>query len=326
MPRIGLVRPDLVLLGCPSVISGGPEAIHQLAQIINNLGVRAEIIYGNTDFKIKNGKLTYEPAINDPMVEEYARYSPIVARSVPLTERTLVIEPEMSARLLEMFAPARVACWWLGTMPFAKGRDLSDPTVRAKFFEQTDILHLAQTFRAHIYLRREGALRILDLVDYTDPRFTAAKPLHPNHTFIVAYNPRKAGKLAKEFFSRHPDISSCPIIGMSKDQVRDALSRAMIYVEFGFNPGNDRTPREAACVGCIVLAKAAGGSAFFEDMPLDRSFKFEEQDVTSGKLAALIKAIARDPVPYFEAQSFYRNHLYLERDQMVLQVRRLLET
>jgi uncharacterized membrane protein len=59
-------------------------------------------------------------------------------------------------------------------------------------------------------------------------------------------------------------------------------------------------------------------------MPLDDNFKFEEPDVTSGRLAAFIKTIARDPVPYFEAQSFYRHHLYLEKEQMVLQARRLL--
>jgi hypothetical protein len=74
------------------------------------------------------------------------------------------------------------------------------------------------------------------LVSYTDPRFTTAEPVHPNRTFTVAYNPRKADALAKHFFDRHPDIPSCPIVGMPKDQVRDALSRVMIYVEFGPNP------------------------------------------------------------------------------------------
>ena len=328
MPRTGLVKPDFVLLGCPPVASGGPEAIHQLAQIINDLGVRAEIFYGGptvTIKKDKKGNLTYEPATNNPTLEEYARYSPMMTTSVTLTERTLVILPEMYAPVDDLFAPARVAYWWLSwNNAFAKGSRLSDPALRAKFLAQSDFLHLAQTFRAHVHLRREGARQILDLVDYTDPRFTAAKPVHPNRTFTIAYNPRRAGTLAKHFFDRHPDIAGCPIIGMSKDQVRDALSRAMIYVEFGHNPGNDRMPREAACVGCIVLAKDVGGSAFFEDMPLDHSFKFKEQDVISGRLATLIKAIARDPVPYFEAQSFYRHHLYLEKEQMMLQVRRFV--
>jgi hypothetical protein len=268
----------------------------------------------------------YEHATNNPALEEYARYSPIVARSVPLTERTLVILAEMYALQHEMFAPAGIAYWWLGGTPFQTGGHLSDLPLRAKFLTQHDILHLAQTFRVHTHLRRDGARQVLDLVDYTDPRFTAAKPVHPNRTFTAAYNPRRAGTLAKRFFDRHPDIPSHPIVGMSKDQVRDALSRSMIYVEFGRNPGNDRMVREAACVGCIVLAKAVGGSAYFEDMPLDQRFKFEEQDVTSGKLASLIKAIVQNPVSYFEAQSFYRNYLYLEKEQMVLQVHRLLLT
>jgi hypothetical protein len=321
-----LFKPDFVLLGCPPAISGGPESIHQLAQVINNLGVQAEILYAGRNFEIKKNKLTYEPPPNNPAFKEYARYSPIIVRSVTLTERTLIIMPEMYAPM-DDFRPIRVAYWWLSwNNAFAESRRLSDPALRAKFLAQNEILHLAKSFRVHLHLRREGARQILDLVSYTDPRFTTAKPVHPNRTFTVAYNPRKADALAKHFFDRHPDIPSCRIVGMSKDQVRDALSRAMIYVEFGPNPGTDRMPREAASVGCIVVARTAGGSAYFEDTPLDDIFKFAKQDVTSGKLAALIKAIARDPALYFEAQRFYRNHIYLEKEQMVLQVRRLLLT
>ena len=323
-----LVKPDIVLLGCPPVVSGGPESVHQLAQIINDLGVRAEIIYSGTTFTVNGDRLTYEPPTNNPAPEEYARYSPITARSVSLTDRTLVILPEMYLLMHGLFAPAtRFAYWWLSwDNAFARGRRIAgiDPAERARFFAQSDVLHLAQTFRAHFLLRREGARQILDLLSYTDPRFTTSKPVHPNPTFTVAYSPKRAGMLAKYFFDRHPDIPGCPIIGMSKDQVRDALGRAMFYMEFGHNPGNDRMPREAACVGCIVLAKAAGGSAYFEDMPLDNSFKFEEQDVTSGKLGTLIKAIVRDPIPAFVAQSFYRHHLYLDKEQMILQARRVL--
>src|SRR5262249_50106906 len=166
------------------------EAVHQLAQIINDLGVRAEIIYTGTPFVIytgtpfeknKKNRITYEPATYSAPLEEYARYSPIVTRSVTLTERTLVILPEMYALQHELFAPARFAYWWLSwDNAFAKGGPLSDQTLRAKFLARSDILHLAQTFRAHWHLRREGARQILDLVDYTDPRFTAAKPIHPN--------------------------------------------------------------------------------------------------------------------------------------------------
>jgi hypothetical protein len=316
---------DLVLLGCPATVSGGPEAVHQLAQIINQLGVEAWVLYGGAQFRIQHGKLLYEAPTNNPTIEAYRHYLPIPARSVTLTERTLMIMPETFANVHNWCAPAYLAYWWLSwDNAFHFSKPLGDRAYQAQFFAKRDLLHLVQTFRAHIHLREKGVSRILDLTDYTDERFTRAKPHKPNDIFRVAYNPRKAGELAREFFERNPDISAHPITAMSKDQVHETLCRTMIYVEFGNNPGNDRLPREAACVGCIILAKRAGGSAWFEDVPLDDCFKFSEREVHSGKLADMIRAISRDPMPYFQAQSYYRNHLYLEKEQMILQVRRLL--
>jgi hypothetical protein len=108
-----LFKPDFVLLLCPAAMSGGPEAIHQLAQIINELGVRAEILYGGADFEISKGRLKFDPVANNPLIAEYARYAPITVRRVTLTEQSIVILPEMYAGWHEMFAPAIPAYWWL---------------------------------------------------------------------------------------------------------------------------------------------------------------------------------------------------------------------
>ena len=56
-----LFKPDFVLLGCPPAISGGSESIHQLAQVINDLGVQAEILYAGRHFEIKKNKLKMKP-------------------------------------------------------------------------------------------------------------------------------------------------------------------------------------------------------------------------------------------------------------------------
>jgi hypothetical protein len=68
-----------------------------------------------------------------------------------------------------------------------------------------------------------------------------------------------------------------------------------------------------------------GGSAAFEDVPLPPWFKFAETDVQSGALAQKIQSIAGDPSFYFQAQNYYRHYLYLEKDMMTLQLRRLLQ-
>jgi hypothetical protein len=323
--------PDLVLLLCPRrVVTGGPEAIHQVAQLMNELGVEARIVYGSNDFSItredEQARLFYRaPAVN-PQFEEYRRYCPIPAQSTTLTRRTLVIIPETLADMRTLFAPAMTAIWWLSwNNAFAKKRQLNDASYRSELFSDNRLLHLAQSYRCHLLLRQSGAAHILDLFDYTDARFTQTKPVEPNPTFAVAYNPRKGARLAQKFFGRHPEIPARAIEGMSKSEVRDVLGQTMIYVEFGPNPGNDRLPREAACVGCIVLAHRVGGSMTFEDMPIAPLFKFTEADVMSGALAQRIMKIAGDPKLYFQAQSHYRHHIHLEKEQLTLQVRRLLQ-
>ena len=298
--------------------------------MINQLGIRAEIFYGGAPFEIRRGseaKFIYEPLADNPVLQEYAHYDPIPAKTTALSDRTLVILPEIFPELHKMFAPAVTAYWWLGwDAAFRPGSRLTDPGFQSMFFARADLWHIAQTFRAHVLLREKGVRRIVDVVDYVDPRFTGTKPKRHNDVFRVAYNPKKIGAsdLARRFFDHSTDIPACPIIGMSRDQVHETLRQTMIYVEFGNNPGNDRLPREAASVGCIVLAKNAGGSSYFEDMPIDAEFKFTEQDVRSGRLARLIRTIASDPAPYFEAQEFYRSCLRLQREQMMLQTRRLL--
>jgi hypothetical protein len=298
--------------------------------MINRSGVRAEIFYGGAPFEIRRGnevEFIYEPLTHNLVLQEYAYYDPIPAKSTALSDRTLVILPEIFPELHKMFAPAVTAYWWLGwDAAFRPGSRLTDLGFQSTFFARPDLWHIAQTFRVHVLLREKGARRIVDVVDYVDPRFTGTKPNRHNVVFRVAYNPKRIGAadLANRFFDDNTDIPACPIIGMSREEVHETLRQTMIYVEFGNNPGSDRLPREAASVGCIVLAKNAGGSSYFEDMPIDAEFKFSEQDVRSGRLAQLIRTIAGDPAPYFEAQEFYRSCLRLQREQMMLQTKRLL--
>ena len=189
--------PNLVLLGCPKTISGGPEAIHQLAQMINQLGVRAEVFYGGAPFEIKRGseaRFIYEPLANNPVLQEYAHYDPISAKSTALSDRTLVILPEIFPELHEMFAPAVTAYWWLGwDAAFRPGSRLADPGFQSMFFARADLWHIAQTFRAHVLLQAKGVRRILDAVDYVDPRFTATKPKRHNDVFRVAFQSEEIG-------------------------------------------------------------------------------------------------------------------------------------
>jgi len=60
-------------------------------------------------------------------------------------------------------------------------------------------------------------------------------------------------------------------------EIIDILSKSKIYIDFGFHPGVDHLPREAAILrNCIITNKE--GSAYYSDaLPIDEEFKFEEK-------------------------------------------------
>jgi hypothetical protein len=209
------------------------------------------------------------------------------------------------------------------TPPETAKAQLRDPEYRKSFLANDRIIHFCQTHYAREVLRGLGVKQTYDLVDYTDDLFTLMPPKGPNSGDRVAYNPRKGGELAQAFFATNSTIDATPIQDMTKLQIYEAFRDTQIYVEFGHNPGKDRLPREAACAGCIVLVRDRGGSSFFGDTPLDRFFKFSDDDVTSGVLAGKIRDVRQDPGMFWERQAFYRNVLYAERELMRLQARQL---
>ena len=319
-------RDEQILIFCPIAVTGGPEAIHQLAQIANELGVKSQIVYygGDAKIRIEGANFLYQPPSSNRCLAAYQKYNPIVASNLTFNETTLVILPEVLFQQVLRFAPADVAIWWLSVdNAFHPNSLLLQDQYRRDFFANDRIIHLCQTFYSRALLRSHQVNKMYDLVDYTDDLFTLVPPRAPNKSGPIAYNPRKGHDLAAKFFEANPEIEQLPIRGMTKAQVYTLFRKTQIYLEFGHNPGKDRMPREAACAGCIVLARNKGGTAYFDDTPLDTFFKFDDEEVISGSLAKKVLEIAATPDRYWSQQAYYRRYLYTERELMRLQAKRL---
>ena len=318
---------DRMFVICPTTVTGGPEALHQLAQLANEAGIDSLLAYYGEGATVSTsrGVLKVEAPARNPCLVAYAKYNPIVASGeYELDSRSLVILPEVIGWHAKRFHPAKVMVWWLSVNnAFHPKSPLKDEAQRTAFFADDAVDHLCQTFYAAAVLERQGMRRTYELVDYTDDLFTLRRPQAPNFGDQIAFNPKKGPELARIFFGANSDLMPRPIENMNKGQIAEVFRQTRIYVEFGHNPGKDRMPREAACAGCIVVARRAGGTAFFGDSPLPAKFKFSDADVASGHLADLVRSIARDPQPFWEEQSYYRRYLYSERDLMELQVKRL---
>ena len=319
-------RFERIVLLAPDGASGGPEAVHQLRQILSDMGLDAKILlYRNpADLSFASGEITRPFA---RPIRDYDRYKPLFTESFALKRDSLVILPEARAALFEQLAPATVAIWWLSTAnAFPPGsRLLEDAAYRKRFFADRSIIHLCQTAHSRQLLRDSNGPEGFDLVDYTDERFTLTKPAGPNAGDAIAFNPIKRPQVSTAFFQAFPEFTPLPISGMQKPQVLEALRGVRTYVEFGLNPGKDRLPREAAAAGCIVLTWRDGGSRLFDDMPLGARYKFPLEDVTNGRLAQLLREIAADPQPHWDDQAYYRNYVFTEKALMQVQARRIFD-
>ncbi len=82
--------------------------------------------------------------------------------------------------------------------------------------------------------------------------------------------------------------------GMNTDQIIDVFKKAKVYLDFGYHPGKDRMPREAALFNnCIITNKK--GSAFNNyDVPIKKKYKFKELNSNLTKLKTLIEDIFKN--------------------------------
>jgi hypothetical protein len=325
---------DDVLIFCPEVKTGGPEALHQLGHRIACHGGTAHMVYYApfSRIEVEDGILRCH-ADGSPMPAHFAQYHPQVLTEARLGPGTLVIFPEPLSHLAAASDVSyQRALWWLSLdngLPQNPG--LAEEDYRRRFFADPGLAHFYQSDYARDYLRDSKSVRYHPLSDYTDQDFIHRSLIASENPPIgargntICFFPNKGADLAARFIEARPafrsDVAFVPIGGMSKAQVRDTLFGARLYIDFGHHPGKDRVPREAAIAGAVVLLRAAGAAKHFLDHPLPAEYLFTEDDVASGALYRKVEAILADPDRHFANQRFYRDAILLERERFDLEVR-----
>lgn len=307
---------------CPTVITGGPEAIHQARQVLDEQGLQADIAYygpGGT-IQVDDGQALFGPPDVNPCTSVYANYRPVATERILLRRHHLVVLPEPLAAHAPMFGRASVAVWWLSV---DNGLPGLDALARRAFFADTAVKHFHQSAYAEDFLRRHGVEASYPLADYTDPEFTSVVPEAPNPDAVVAHNPAKGGDLSGAFFAAHPELRELPLRGLSKSDMAATLRRTRVYVDFGHLPGKDRMPREAAASGAVVFVRKRGAGLFRADFPIPDFFRFDEDDVASGELFRRVAAVQADPASFWDQQEDFRAGIRAEHEDFRDQVRAL---
>lgn len=259
------------------VVSGGPEVSHQLADAINQDGQRASMIY------VPFGRQYDVPV-------PYRRYNAPTANLTALEDvepNSIVVVPEIMAPAVTLWPKSDIYFWWLSLNYFAhvaKGRG-REPEAEFEAIQPHVTKHLCQSNYASQFLTSRGVLndRLGDPLRREYREALTRPPDHRNRRNLLVYNPNpmkdmdRTQKILDELGARGDAPEIVPITQMLPDEVRELLSQAKVYIDFGDHPGKDRLPRESAACGACVLVNRRGSAANDIDVPIPDEFKIDDE-------------------------------------------------
>ncbi len=301
-----------ILVVCPSgAVTGGPEALHQLVDHMNDLGLPAHIVY-----------LPFDKPAQTP--EPYQHYK-APAASFEDIPGNLIIFPEVYPMLAMKVKNAQAALWWLSLENFLERRHIWPLHDKIRYWKKAlkghrpwggakelkKLLHFSQTEHSTQYLRSCG-IEPIPLIDSINEGFLTNKYLDKitHKQNVILYNPTKGKKVTQALIEAYPQWQFVPLKGLNREQLSEKLYAAKLYIDFGHHPGRDRMPREAAMHGCCLITGILGSAGNSIDLPIPREYKL---DSSHPEFVESFGVLATDVMNHFpshwNAFSVYRQWL-----------------
>ena len=146
----------------------------------------------------------------------------------------------------------------------------------------------------------------------------------------VAFNPGKSKELIKRILdinaARNMTLHFVPITGIRTDrEVYKLLSSCDLYLDLGFFPGLERTPREAIKMDCPVLLAKRGAARFYEDFPLPNLYLLNLELLdTAGTYDSILKILSIGKQNNLNNQKEFKNHISKEKSTFLKEVSRFI--
>lgn len=326
--------------------NGGGESLHQLVDACNRLGYDAYIYYFDSQ--------------RSSVLEKMRIYNVKVATEVEDKESNLLICPEMYTTPLRDYQYIRKGIWFLSldyylrSLPVYRTNYVLGkwklPKIFFPIFFPAVLMKTNATFRSFQF-KKDRVKYFLYNVEYArlyiekecQYEYVAQYLCGPinqayftdNDSFcqkerIVAYNPKKANGFTKKIIdyvnTKNPDISFVPIQNLDQSGVKELLGRASVYMDFGFFPGPERIPREAAIMRCNIITSRLGSAANDIDVPINPKYKFDLKDDNIPHIADCIVDMVNDYSDYVEDYEEYRRKVRAQKKDFDENVAKFLES
>ena len=323
-----------------TVVAGGAELLHQLVHVLNNNGFKGYIVY-------------YDGFSSIP--KEYEKYNLKLADIIEdISENIVVIHEGVFNKIYDV-KNAQIITWWLSVDNFfyCAKRYLSlieyfkwKPTygiliflfrmkkllidrenyfrdsVSFKDLKRIPALNCYQSEYAQNFLLNNGFSEILPLSDFINTELIS-KNSNSIKENIILYNPKKGLKYTKKLMRLAPNLNWIPLKNMNRKQLQEIFQKSKLYIDFGYHPGKDRLPREAAINKCCVITNTQGSARFYEDVAVYDEYKFDITKIAPQVIIKKIEEILSNYDSHIDNFSFYRKQIMEEERLFSDQVLRI---
>lgn len=302
------IFPDTkIFIVCPAAIkTGGTEVIHQLANSLQK--------YYDT--------YIYYVELNKPIVPEAFRIYECKyvygLATIYDNNHNILIVPETHTKYLFRYKHIQKMLWWLSVDNYSVYLQNNDFYSNVRHFFYADkfyfelhrkrVVHLYQSEYARKYLHEKGVKGAYYLSDYINDIYVnemlnvSSDLVREN---IVLYNPKKGLDFTKTLMVADETIKYVPVIGMTNDEIMNIMRRSKVYIDFGYHPGKDRLPREAAAMGLCIITNRKGSASNDIDVNIPDKYKFEDEE---REIANIINMIHRCFESYDDVKHDFDNY------------------
>ncbi len=303
---------------CPAnLVTGGPEALHQMVYYLRRDGIDANIVYvdiKNRHYRIPDAYAVYTESYLLPCDIEDSDENALV---VPETLHFITAQYKHLRKYIWWLSvdndvgrssiTDKVRCLWAKLKPRALWKQLKKPNKISRFklflkhkkydFENecADVTHLCASYYAFDYVgsrtHNPCVLCIEPISLYFIKRFDEELPKHRRS--IILYNPAKNRAFSRKIIAYCHDLTFVPLAGYHQQELCELYRDSAVYMDFGTFPGAERMPKEAVVNGCCVLTGRLGASAYHGDVPLPEEYKIDAQEENLPQIKAKLEDMLR---------------------------------
>lgn len=275
-----------IYMVCPAYYkTGGTELAHQFVYEANKLNLNAIVAY------IPDSN--YPDSLNPAFKKYITNY--ILLDEIEDSEENTIIVPETHIDKLEKYKKVQKCIWWMSVDNYLKNNDIKwhykyfglirtfkwlikrEKRVDINQIDKVNVLNFYQSEYAYGFLKENGFLRCYSLSDYINDDYMSVNIDTKSRKDIVLYNPKKGLKFTNKIIKMNPNIEWIPLINLSNEKIKEYLTMAKVYIDFGDHPGKDRFPREAAMCGCCIITGKNGAAENNIDIPIGSEYKFDKK-------------------------------------------------